>query len=207
MRYVETIPENSSIFFLTPCHWSPFYSHLHRRIRLGFLDCSPRTSNVLLPPNWMERAWDDTGGRTVVSTLNAIFRASPLVDKDETSDAFLQVSPGADKTLSSFFGDAKKHQSAEQKLDRPFSEAVAECIRYRFVIPLRGDLPTHFVFTSSLLREVEPWLRSLGYVPAIAPIFDSVSVDTPRGRLRWNYAHVWKRVKKPSVKELLKRGT
>ncbi len=30
-----------SVLFLTPCHATPFYSHVHRAVRMRFLDCSP----------------------------------------------------------------------------------------------------------------------------------------------------------------------
>ena len=31
----------TSVLFLTPCHATPFYSHVHAPIRMRFLDCSP----------------------------------------------------------------------------------------------------------------------------------------------------------------------
>ena len=32
---------NMSVLFLTPCHATPYYSHIHRDISMEFLDCSP----------------------------------------------------------------------------------------------------------------------------------------------------------------------
>lgn len=32
---------NISVLFLTPCHATPYYSHIHRNISMEFLDCSP----------------------------------------------------------------------------------------------------------------------------------------------------------------------
>ena len=35
------VPDSGGVLFLTPCHATPLYSHLHRRVRSRFLDCSP----------------------------------------------------------------------------------------------------------------------------------------------------------------------
>ena len=32
---------DGGVLFATPCHQTPFYSHVHREIRMSFLDCSP----------------------------------------------------------------------------------------------------------------------------------------------------------------------
>ena len=32
---------HGGVLFATPCHQTPFYSHIHREIRMTFLDCSP----------------------------------------------------------------------------------------------------------------------------------------------------------------------
>ena len=36
-----TTATTNSILFLTPCHTTPFYSHVHRPLSMRFLDCSP----------------------------------------------------------------------------------------------------------------------------------------------------------------------
>jgi hypothetical protein len=33
--------EDISVLFLTPCHATPFYSHMHVNIPMDFFDCSP----------------------------------------------------------------------------------------------------------------------------------------------------------------------
>ena len=32
---------NMNVLFLTPCHATPYYSHIHSNISMEFLDCSP----------------------------------------------------------------------------------------------------------------------------------------------------------------------
>ncbi len=42
-KFVQVMPENSSVDFLMPCHSTPFYSHVHRAdISMKILDCAPR---------------------------------------------------------------------------------------------------------------------------------------------------------------------
>ena len=33
------------VMFLTPCHATPYYSHVHSNITMDFLDCSPPGKN------------------------------------------------------------------------------------------------------------------------------------------------------------------
>lgn len=43
VQVVEGLRRGSddSVLFLTPCHTTPFYSHIHRLIPMRFFDCSP----------------------------------------------------------------------------------------------------------------------------------------------------------------------
>jgi phosphatidylinositol glycan class B len=37
----SNITDGSSVFFLMPCHSTPYYSHIHRNIQMEFLECPP----------------------------------------------------------------------------------------------------------------------------------------------------------------------
>lgn len=37
----EDITANSSVLFLMPCHSTPYYSHIHREVKMKFLECPP----------------------------------------------------------------------------------------------------------------------------------------------------------------------
>ena len=39
------IEKNDSILFLTPCHSTPYYSYLHKNIKINFLTCEPNLGN------------------------------------------------------------------------------------------------------------------------------------------------------------------
>ena len=40
-RQAAARPARTSVLFLTPCHATPYHSHVHRNIPMRFLDCSP----------------------------------------------------------------------------------------------------------------------------------------------------------------------
>ncbi len=44
MRYLAEeakLQPSMHVLFLTPCHATPYYSHVHSNITMDFLDCSP----------------------------------------------------------------------------------------------------------------------------------------------------------------------
>ena len=41
MEYLSTQESNRGVLFLTPCHGTPFYSHLHQDVPMEFLECPP----------------------------------------------------------------------------------------------------------------------------------------------------------------------
>lgn len=57
-RAAAADPNGTSVLFLTPCHATPFYSHLHRSIPMRFLDCSPpQHAAATAALNKQEQAW------------------------------------------------------------------------------------------------------------------------------------------------------
>ncbi|PRW18326.1 GPI mannosyltransferase 3 [Chlorella sorokiniana] len=62
MRLIEQAaaadPGSTSVLLLTPCHATPFYSHVHRPIPMRFLDCSPQQHAAATAAlNQQEQAW------------------------------------------------------------------------------------------------------------------------------------------------------
>lgn len=41
LRQAAAADPGASVLFLTPCHATPYYSHLHAPLPMRFLDCSP----------------------------------------------------------------------------------------------------------------------------------------------------------------------
>lgn len=46
MSYLSTLPQNSSLLFLMPCHSTPLYSHLHLNMTTRILRCEPNLYDV-----------------------------------------------------------------------------------------------------------------------------------------------------------------
>ena len=75
MNYIRAAPSNSieSIEFLTPCHATPYYSHIHRRVPMHFLDCSP----ALARPHAVATADRDRDSQSNIHENDRFF-ADPL---------------------------------------------------------------------------------------------------------------------------------
>jgi phosphatidylinositol glycan class B len=89
---------NSSTWLLMPCHSTPFYSHLHRRLEVRFLACEP---NLSRQPNYVDEAdvfYSDPSGwlRTEMSsatppTFIALFDVLvPAVTEELTAGRYSQ---------------------------------------------------------------------------------------------------------------------
>ncbi|PHJ15274.1 mannosyltransferase [Cystoisospora suis] len=189
--YLRTIPDESSVFFLTPCHQMSYYSHLHRRIPMGFLDCSPRVDSTRLSPSWQEKFWSETRENRI-KFLDTVFpldypktssptgeRKQPYSDPRETSSS---------PTSNSWFGQAKDLQVTH--LSEGHWRDPVECLRYRFEVPLEGPSPTHFIVPSVLREDLSAWFRRRGYVEKEMPIFDALFKETPEGDAMWQYVHI-----------------
>lgn len=53
MSPLSTIPQNSTVLFLMPCHSTPLYSHLHLNITTRILTCEPNLQDM---PNYIDEA-------------------------------------------------------------------------------------------------------------------------------------------------------
>jgi phosphatidylinositol glycan class B len=70
MTYLRSdVDENSSVLFLMPCHSTPFYSHVHRRVAMEFLECPPQLDDSYIdvekefyssPAAWLDRRYSQT---------------------------------------------------------------------------------------------------------------------------------------------------
>ncbi|DBA74157.1 TPA: hypothetical protein ACH3X1_010956 [Trebouxia sp. C0004] len=94
MRYLAEeakLQPSMHVLFLTPCHATPYYSHVHYNITMDFLDCSP--------PGWSQAtqclndpgcALSQIGGDTTADTNEwSKFKAAPLhflIERWETVD-------------------------------------------------------------------------------------------------------------------------
>ncbi len=51
VTYLSSQPDSKGILYLTPCHGTPFYSHIHWDIPMKLLECEPNLENVTTTNN------------------------------------------------------------------------------------------------------------------------------------------------------------
>ena len=70
---------SGGVLFATPCHQTPFHSHVHRPdVRMDFLKCPPSDDGA---PDEADRFWDDPG-----AFLEARYGIAPGEEREETSE-------------------------------------------------------------------------------------------------------------------------
>jgi phosphatidylinositol glycan class B len=50
VRQAAAADAGASVLFLTPCHATPYYTHVHAPVNMAFLDCSPPGAPCAAPP-------------------------------------------------------------------------------------------------------------------------------------------------------------
>jgi hypothetical protein len=157
--------------FLTPCHATPWYSHLHRRLPLRFLDCSPpgwAPAAACLNPaassagghNSMEAGWDQGAlGRDSADSSSCTARRGlqPATAVLRECHRRFNVSAAADAGFCS-----------ERQL---FEAAPASYLQQLLPWDDRGDgekessrLPKQIVLFDAMLGRIAVWAQPLGYV-------------------------------------------
>lgn len=72
---------NVSFLFLTPCHATPLYSHLHVNVPVRFLTCDPPIADghfdesgyfLSKPVTWLENNWNRLGNYSHVVCFDAV---------------------------------------------------------------------------------------------------------------------------------------
>lgn len=75
MSHLASLPTNSTLLFLMPCHSTPLYSHLHLNMTTRILTCEPNLHDVSNytdeadiffenPNKWLEESYSDTSKNT-----------------------------------------------------------------------------------------------------------------------------------------------
>lgn len=104
------------------------------------------------------------------------------------SQPYSDVRTVSSSSINSWFGDAKAYQFGQPGASD--WKDPAECLRYRFEVPLAGRSPTHFIVPSVLMESLSEWFTKRGYVEKEAPLFDAVFKETPEGDAMWQYVHI-----------------
>uniref|UniRef100_A0A0G4HG58 Mannosyltransferase n=1 Tax=Chromera velia CCMP2878 TaxID=1169474 RepID=A0A0G4HG58_9ALVE len=193
-----------SVFFLTPCHATPFHSHLHIAtgdvtISLGLLDCSPHIIDSSFEVNWRDRIIP-----ALPSSLDMLF--PPEVEESKQMGARVTEfsSNRAEERLSTRERTVEDAKGQGEK--SPF-----ECLRQRFqtppwppwpgtvssldALPSPAGLPSLLVTWASLDPLIASWLDTRGYMK-IHSVLDGIWNEGPFGEVElFPRFSVWERTR------------
>ncbi len=166
-----------SLLFLTPCHATPLYSHLHaRRVATRFLDCSPPGWAAAVArlncgaPAWPGRQASHGSGAALAADRQQhaceSCEARPPGAGDTgqcgTRDSCRGSCVGADSIRTS----GAVMQAAATRSERQLFEADPAAwlaTHYPLTAPDGAALPTYVILFSNQLAAVGGWLQEGGY--------------------------------------------
>lgn len=157
--------------FLTPCHATPWYSHLHRQLPMRFLDCSPpgwapAVACLNPAPNSAEGCSGTTAGSYQGrSSMDSIDSSSC------TARRGLQPATAALRECHSRFNASAAADAAFRSERQLFEAAPAAYLQQLLPWDVRSDdegasnrLPSQVVLFDGTLGRIAGWAQSRGYV-------------------------------------------
>ncbi|OMJ21808.1 GPI mannosyltransferase 3 [Smittium culicis] len=151
LRESSKTGEVMDIGFLTPCHSTPFYSHIHRPIPMWFLTCDPPQNKKDLDNHYWEANEFDLNPVTFLK-LNFIQKnsrlASPIIITDQNSNVNM--------TVPKLINLDEYNALPEDEKDDEMYKGLQKSRKIRY-------LPSHLVIYSSILPRIEQYLHENGY--------------------------------------------
>ena len=147
--------------FLTPCHATPWYSHLHRRLPMRFLDCSP--------PGWAP----------AVACLNpAPSSAEGLIDTQARRDQGRLANTSKEISSGRDVGGLQPATAALRECHRRFNASAAADAGFRSEQQLFEAAPAAY------LQQLLPWdVRSGGAEESSKAPKQIVLFDAMQGKI------------------------
>lgn len=161
-----------SLLFLTPCHATPLYSHLHRPLAARFLDCSP--------PGWAPavaclNGGASAGGGALSGGSNRSGQAGGWSAAGGMQRrAAAEAAAARDADVARCLGAARA-QREQQLRDSALDGSVVRSESDRFEqnpqqwlqaeYPEGRDraMPTHVVLFNTVQQQIDTWLQQHGY--------------------------------------------
>ncbi|WBY60338.1 GPI mannosyltransferase 3 [Plasmodium yoelii yoelii] len=155
--------DNKITIFITDCYDTPLYSHIHRKYKIGFLDCTPyiKNENGETIYNWRKKIYDDNFGRQFFDIFNNDNKKSNYIEP--------YIFPN-----KSFYWFGNTHFNEKNKFKFIYEKINFSCLKYRFDNPLHGDLPLYIVTNSNTLKYLQNFLKKYNYYQDIK----GLSIDT-----------------------------
>ncbi|GAW82159.1 GPI mannosyltransferase 3 [Plasmodium gonderi] len=164
-RNLKTDNDKDITILITDCYDTPLYSHIHRKFKIGFLDCSPhiKKANGNVLHNWRKRIYDNQFGNVFYDIFDINKRTSDTLEP--------YIIPE-----KSFHWFGHKNFNIRKHFEFIYEKINFTCLYYRFSIPLNGDLPLYLVTTSEHLAHLKPFLTKFNYRLEVDPIFSHFSL-------------------------------
>ncbi|SBT80014.1 GPI mannosyltransferase 3, putative [Plasmodium malariae] len=166
-RNLKTNKDEDITIFITDCYDTPLYSHIHRKFKIGFLDCSPHIKKINgeFLYNWRKRIYDDNFGNLFYNMFNKkkdihyINMREPYILPDESFYWF-----GHHHHYQKNLNQTKQFKFQYEKINYA-------CLEYRFSNSLKGELPLYVVTNSLVLNSLNIFLKKFNYHLDTDPIF------------------------------------
>ncbi|CRG95122.1 GPI mannosyltransferase 3, putative [Plasmodium gallinaceum] len=149
-RNLKTNNDNNISIFITDCYDIPLYSHIHRKFKIGFLDCSPIIKNGMLINNWRKIIYDDKFGKTFYDLFD--------VNKNTSNSISPYIIPE-----KSFYWFGYHNFNPKQNFQFSYNIINFSCLDYRYSFPLNGELPLYIVTNSINLPYLTNFLKEFNY--------------------------------------------
>ncbi|KEG04986.1 phosphatidylinositol glycan, class B [Plasmodium vinckei vinckei] len=165
-RNLKINNDNEVTIFITDCYDIPLYSHIHRRYKIGFLDCTPyiKNENGETIYNWRKRIYDDNFGKQFFNMFN----------NDHKKSNYIEPYIFANK---SFYWFGNTHYNKKNKFKFIYEKLNFSCLKYRFDNPLHGEPPLYIVTTSNNLKHLKPFLKKFNYYQDTQPFFSYFQIN------------------------------
>ncbi|SCP05357.1 GPI mannosyltransferase 3, putative [Plasmodium ovale] len=159
-RNLKTRNDKDVTILITDCYDIPLYSHIHRKFKIGFFDCSPhiKKKDGKIIYNWRKRIYD--------SNFGSIFYDIFDINKKESNSIDPYIIPN-----KSFYWFGHTHFNPKKVFQFDYEKINFACMEYRFSKPLNGDLPLYIVTSSVNLQFLNNFLKKFNYYLDTEPIF------------------------------------
>ncbi|CXJ02927.1 GPI mannosyltransferase 3, putative [Plasmodium berghei] len=165
-RNLKISNDNEVTIFITDCYDIPLYSHIHRKYKIGFLDCTPyiKNENGETMYNWRTKIYDDNFGRQFFDMFNNDHKKSNYIEPYIF-------------TNKSFYWFGNTHFNEKNNFKFIYEKLNFSCLKYRFDNPLHGEPPLYIVTNSNNLKHLKKFLKKYNYYQDTQPFFSYFQIN------------------------------
>ena len=180
IKSLTTLPADKSVFFMTPCHATPWLSHVHEQRDWTFLDCSPPMGHSEGSEEALQLSLRDQFFDEPVSVLCSLFPDSVFEPASETN-------PGGSKGCPQGIVPAVARKAAPGY----------QCLQKLYDITPRATPDYIALWESAVVQKpaLGEWLIMNNYAQLpLARFFDSIASEGPFDLEMWPTIVILKKI-------------